>query len=143
MVTSGAATKLPARSLAVALWRSRHQTEVLPEGEPAGGAWRDFPRQDAHALAVHDLALARGPVERIGTHLGDRQRLPEGIGELDPVEEDDVVHERAHPEGTHDRRHPEELGILVVIERRDLVLLHERHHGMEEVAEAPARRPQA
>ena len=33
-----------------------------------------FPRQHAHALAVHDLALVGRPVDRVGAHLGDRQR---------------------------------------------------------------------
>ena len=48
----------------------------------------------------------------------------------DPVHQDDVVHQRADLELPHHRRHAQHFGVLVVVDRGDLALLHQRDDGM-------------
>jgi hypothetical protein len=85
-------------------------------------------------LSVEDFDFVRDPVDRVAAHLGDRHPEAKGVAELGPVHQDDVVDQRAHLKVAHHRRHPEHLGVLVVVHRRDLMLLHERHEGVEVVA---------
>src|SRR5262249_36007649 len=58
--------------------------------------------------------------------------------DFDKVHENDVIHQRAHGEVTHHRRHAQHLWILMVVDGCDLMLLHERDKRMKEVAKHSA-----
>jgi hypothetical protein len=64
-----------------ALGRARDQAEVAGKGHH--GEYRpERPREDLHALAIHDLALVGRSARRHRPHLGDRERVSEGSPEL-------------------------------------------------------------
>src|SRR5437773_445031 len=100
-------------------------------------ALRYLTRQDAHALAVHDLALVGHPRGRVRPHLGDRQPEPKLVAELHPVQQQDVVDERAHGVLAGDGCHPQDLGVFVIVDGRHLMLFHQRDHRVKEVAKDP------
>ena len=74
-------------------------------------------------------------IDQVRAHLAHRQAAPEGVAQLDEVHQDDVIDQGTHVEHAHHRRHAEHLRILQVVHGRDLVLLHQRDHRMEKIAE--------
>src|SRR5437879_5573745 len=76
-----------------ALGRARDEATVAGKGHH-GECRPDWPREYLHAPATHDLALVGRSARRHRPHLGDRERVPEAIAELDPVHQDDIVYQR-------------------------------------------------
>ena len=101
---------------------------------------RDLTGQDAHPRAVHDFTFPRDAFGRVRPHLGDGDGQPEFVAQFDPVQQQDVVDERAHRVLACHRRHAQNLRILVIVDRRDLVLFHERNQRVEEIAKDSHRR---
>jgi hypothetical protein len=117
----------------------RDQAIVLSERQN----WRrHLPRQHTHTSAIHDLAFMRDARCGVRPHLRDGEREAKFIAELDPVEEQDIVHERTHGVFPGHGRHAEDLGVLVVVHRSDLVLFHQHHQGVKEVPKQARGRPE-
>src|SRR5437016_14661750 len=70
--------------MATAFGRARDEPDVAGEGHHRERS-NERSREHLHALAVHDLALVGRSARRHCPHLGDRERVPKGIAQLDPV----------------------------------------------------------
>src|SRR2546430_394033 len=79
--------------LRAASFRRARQEAVIPRKRHIRHG--DGTRQYMHALSIHDLALVRRPGGRHGARFRDGQAESESVAQLDPVEEQDVVDERA------------------------------------------------
>ena len=103
-------------------------------GEPPE---RNHPREHAHALPP---TISHSCVERVlglarifATVRPSRNASPSSIQFISRMLSTSELNGN-----THHGRHPEHLGVFVVVHRGGLVLLHERHERMKEVAEHPA-----
>ena len=118
-----------------ALRRPRNQPRIAGKGSLDQ---RQYARQDAHALAIHDDALPGGPVHGVRPHLRYGQAQPEGVSEFDEVQKQDVVDERTHGEISHHPGHAQHLRVLVVVHGGDLVLFHQGDERMKKISEHAA-----
>src|SRR5665213_1902565 len=122
------------------LGRARHQSSIARERLMWKRAF-EFPRQYARAFP-RDFTFVRRAVHRIRPHFGHGQSQTKGITKLNPIQQEDIVHQRTQPEASHHRVHPQHFGILMVIYRRYAMLLHERDERMKEVTEDSSPRTQ-